>query len=178
MRISARKNNVYPISRRSRGLAAMGFDPSSLLPLATKLIGGGGDGGGAPMADPNAPGGAGPITVSPAIQTTISPQISPIFQQSYMPSGSPMTAGTTQTAPVSHSASTGQPGGASIPGDVDFPSAGGVPASYPADEYGTPVGGESYAASYRGFNWKPWAIGGAALLGILFFMQQQKKRAA
>lgn len=52
-----------------------------------------------------APGGGGTpanivTTVSPVIQTQASPQISPVFQQSYMPSGSPMTAGTTQLQPT------------------------------------------------------------------------------
>lgn len=50
------------------------------------------------VAPPPAPA---QVTVSPTIQTQVSPQVSPVFQQSYMPSGSPMTAGTTQTAPTS-----------------------------------------------------------------------------
>jgi len=46
------------------------------------------------------------ITVSPVIQTQVSPQISPVFQQSYMPKDSPMSAGTTQQTSAPQSAKT------------------------------------------------------------------------
>lgn len=40
------------------------------------------------------------ITVSPTIQTQVSPQISPVFQQQFQPTNSPATAGTSQVTPV------------------------------------------------------------------------------
>lgn len=46
------------------------------------------------------------ITVSPVIQTQVSPQISPVFQQAFQPTGSPMSAGTAQTSQTPQSAST------------------------------------------------------------------------
>jgi len=43
------------------------------------------------------------VTVSPTIQTQVSPQVSPVFQQQFQPTNSPATAGTAQTSapPVS-----------------------------------------------------------------------------
>jgi hypothetical protein len=58
------------------------------------------------------------------IQTTVSPQVSPIFQQAFQPTGSPMTAGTTQQAPVTHAADTG----------VSTPSPAPAPAMQPSGE--------------------------------------------
>lgn len=46
------------------------------------------------------------VTVSPTIQTNVSPQISPVFQQQFQPQNSPATAGTVQTG-----ASQTAPGG-------------------------------------------------------------------
>lgn len=47
------------------------------------------------------------INVSPAIQTQVSPQVSPVFVQQDQPTGSPVTAGTSQQMPTSQGAQSG-----------------------------------------------------------------------
>lgn len=70
------------------------------------------------------------ITVSPNIQTSVSPQISPVFQQAFQPTNSPMTAGTTQTSPTAQSATTPTPQPA--------PSYAPQPVPQPAPSYTPP----------------------------------------
>jgi hypothetical protein len=85
--------------------AANAFLPGAgaLLPMAT---GGGGAGNAYAM-----PG----VTVSPAIQTQVSPQISPSFVQQMQPQNSPVSTGATQNLPTTQSA-TGSPDGSAYPG--------------------------------------------------------------
>lgn len=70
------------------------------------------------------------ITVSPNIQTSVSPQISPVFQQAFQPTNSPMTAGTTQTSPTAQTATTPTPQPA--------PSYAPQPIPQPAPSYTPP----------------------------------------
>lgn len=59
-----------------------------------------------PDPKPVAPSPPVNVTVSPNIQTQVSPQVSPVFQQQFQPDNSPMTGGTQQTG-----ASQTAPGG-------------------------------------------------------------------
>lgn len=84
------------------------------IPLATKLIGGDSGGSGSKQAPA--------VTMS----TQVSPQISPIFQQQFQPSNSPISAGASQYMPTSQNA--GVPGSnAGTSPFPDAPSAGGYP---------------------------------------------------
>ncbi len=106
------------------------------------------------------------ITVSPNIQTQVSPQISPVFQQQFQPQNSPATAGTVQSGGSQTTAPPPPPpppatvptytpgpgavtGGSDVPGPSPLPPPGPVytapppvmPVSYPTGGGG---GGGSY----------------------------------
>lgn len=164
---------------RSYGLDGMGFDPfsaaASIIPAVL-----GTEGGGAPgmpgIPDIFGAGSSMPnITVSPAIQTQISPQISPVFQQAFQPSGSPMTAGTTQTAPSTQSAT--QPSGAGTAGgfpDLGLPSAGG--GYIPSSTYRTVPASGAYTQGGDGVDWQKWGFWLAAGIGAVGLITVIRKR--
>jgi hypothetical protein len=79
------------------------------------------------------------VNVSPAIQTQINPNISPIFQQQYQPSNSGMTAGTQQIQPTDFSAPTTNPN--TITQIPTSSAGGGAPAyAYPSPaQYAVPT---------------------------------------
>lgn len=180
MQLPAR--NIIPFVPRKRkpGLSGLGFDPfSTAASLAASYVGGpaagaavssalGPSGSGGAGA---APSGAGPITVSPTIQTAISPQISPVFQQAFQPSGSPMTAGTTQTMPTTQSAApvgTGTPGFATgMPSASGFPDSGGMPPAIPGGVFAQ--GKPSFLQQYGVY----LAVGGGL---IVLAMLTRKRR--
>lgn len=147
----------------SAQLSGLGnFDPSALIPLATKLIGGSSGGGG---------GGAGSgVTVSPVISAQVSPQISPIFQQQFQPSNSPISAGASQFMPTSQ--------GALVPGSAagaspfpEMPSAGGLPLS-PAGVTSTgPLPGTIFGIRTG------YVILGAAVIAAAILIAKNKRRA-
>lgn len=116
------------------------------LSLASDVFGGGGGGG----------GGAAPITVSPAITTQISPQISPVFQQQFQPTNSAATAGTAQSVPA-------MPGGSPVGNTVGVPgySSPAVPM--------VPQTGTDWT------RYMPYALAG---LGILAFVSMRKRKVA
>lgn len=63
------------------------------------------------------------VNVNPAIQTQVSPQVSPVFQQAFQPSNSPMAAGTTQNMPTSQSAAPAPPAPQYTPPPAPAPTA-------------------------------------------------------
>lgn len=155
-------------TRRSNGLGVW----ESLIPAAASYLMKDGGGGGAPA--PGMPSASGGVTVSPAIQTQVSPQISPVFIQQDQPQGSSITAGTSQMLPTSQSATTGQPdpfgGGGGIPGAPAFPSSprtlptGFQPGGIPMPE----IPGQER-------NYLPWVIGGGvALLAVAYFLTRKR----
>lgn len=136
------------------------FDPTSLLPVAAKLLTGGGSGSGTSAR------GSDGIYVSPAISTQVSPQISPIFQQQFQPSNSPISAGASQFMPTSQGAVV--PG--SIPGASPFPempSAAGIPVSLP---------GSAMPATIFGMQVKHVIIGAAILAAVLIIAKKQQAK--
>jgi len=144
---------------RNRQLNGLGtFDPTALIPLATKLIPGASGGGG---------GGAGSgVTVSPVISAQVSPQISPIFQQQFQPSNSPISAGASQFMPTSQ--------GAMVPGSTagsspfpEMPNAGGIPVSLP---------GSAMPATIFGMQTKHVIIGAAILAAVLIIAKKQQAK--
>lgn len=93
MKISASK----PCGCHSKQMNGLGDIWTSALGFGSALLNSGGGGGGSA-----APGTAtSPVTVSPKI--TVNPQISPIFQQQFQPSNSPISAGASQNTPVTDS---------------------------------------------------------------------------
>lgn len=122
-------------------------------------------------AMPTAPAQSQPIRVSPTIQTQISPQISPVFQQSYMPQNSAMTAGTTQQLRAPMSAGEGAAGSPFEPTYAD-PLGGSSPVDYdfarsPVFSSGARAGGVQQVI--------PWIIGGAVALTALALFLRYKR---
>lgn len=144
---------------------------SAAMKLLGPMIGGGASGN----------GGTPPIqnTVSTSVQTTVSPQISPVFVQQSSPSNSPVSTGVTQASPAPMSATfPGQPamqnpapyGGTPITGAMPgFDSASGfLPTGIPALPSMTQT--------------QPGITGGtmlavAALIGGAFFIRSRKRKA-
>lgn len=116
----------------------------------TDILGKGGDlldSNGAPIPGSGPAGGRGgggsATTVSPNIQTQVSPQISPVFQQSQ--GGGSQTASTSMISPGGQ---TGQGGGSYLP--KLKPGAGGLPEGIPSfgpAPLSTPV--------YKPADWQP-----------------------
>jgi hypothetical protein len=126
------------------------------------------DGGGA-----SAPGGMLPnVTVSPAIQTQVSPQISPSFVQQQQPTGSPVSTGATQNMPTTQSA-TGQPSpyGSAYPGSPSpFPASPFLPSpTLPTVSTSAP----SFLEKYK----TPLMIGGILVAVALFTQTKHGKTA-
>lgn len=127
-------------------------------------IGSGGSGGGAGAAPGNAT-----TTISPNIQTQVSPQISPVFQQSS--GGGSQTATTTQYTPGGQS---GQ-GGSSMPPSAD--GSGGYPLNSGAPLPLVPTTGLNpyqpplpfVAQQSSGGNWLMWGVAAAAI-GLAVYM--------
>jgi hypothetical protein len=136
--------------------------------------------GPAPSAPPQQPA---QITVSPVIQTQVSPQISPVFQQQFQPTGSPATAGTTQIAPATGITGQSQLPPAPAPAPQAAPS---YTSAVPAPVYAPPqeqqlppmpapvpepastqISIEPTPYTPAPFDWKIPAIIGAGLIGIL-----------
>ena len=123
------------------------------------------------------------ITVSPVIQTQISPQISPAFQQQFQPTDSPMAAGTAQTGITGGSQLAPAPAPSSAP-----QYAAPIPAPQYAPPAAMPISGPDMApvsapvetvapivsqAVAPSFDWKIGAIIG---LGVFGFMAMNKNK--
>lgn len=170
---------IVPFNRKSRGMAGLGFDASALVPLAAKYLGSGGSTGStSPQAQPTGSSSeAQTTTVSPTIQTAISPQISPVFQQAFQPSGSPMTAGTTQVMPTTQSSKYTPPGeaGSAAPFGSGLPSASGYDTPYNVPQNTSPIyspfGEPSFLSKYG-----MYIAGGAAVIALAVFMAKKNKR--
>lgn len=133
------------------------------------------------------------VTVSPAIQTQVSPQISPAFQQQYQPTGSPMTAGTSQATapgPIGVTSPAPAPAPAYIPpapayAPAQLPPA---PAPIPAQSYSVTPSGmapDQLPAAVAptvpapqpmtaGFDWKIAAILGLSVFGAVALVGKRK----
>lgn len=139
---------------KCNGMAGLGLDISSILPVASAIMGDGGSGGG---------GGGGMMpqqtTVSPQISTQISPQISPVFQQQFQPQNSAATAGTSQVLP-SMPAMTGEQGGGMIPTGVGTPG------------YAQPLAPPVPTPPIDYTKYMPYALAG---LGLLAFVTLKKR---
>lgn len=187
MRLNPYKN-IIPFMPRHKGLRGLNGD---ILGTAAKLAaayytGGAssaagalvGGGGGGASGGAGAPGASGPITVNPAIQTTVSPQISPVFQQSYMPQNSGMTAGTTQTAPNVQSATSGRP---QAP-DYGYPVGNSplLPVGYTGlDASGYPISNLNPVTQIPAQNtltkYLPYILGAVALIGVAYLIKSSRK---
>ena len=138
------------------------------LSLAASALGvGGGSSGGAVTPAPSSP-----ITVSPSLQTSISPQISPVFVQTGAGSTGTVTAGTSMTSPTAQGATTGAP---PMPG-----APAPFPAAAPYSDIGYPYGGVPNIAPPNvvqtggGFSqYLPYAIGAIALITIVGMMKKK-----
>ena len=117
-------------------LAALGFDPSAIIGLATSVASayGRSAGGGAASIQPPS------INVQTTTQTTVSPQISPNFIQQQSPSNSPVNAATVQESPAPQSANQTVPTAQTYP--AALPVTGAIPGVDSASGYlptGTPM---------------------------------------
>lgn len=91
----------------------LGIEPVTLIAAGTAIAGAlkkNKSRGAARPASPHLSPSPGNITVSPAIQTKISPMISPVFQQVQDSAGAALTAAPSFTDTSGQSAETGQPG--------------------------------------------------------------------
>lgn len=129
------------------------------------------------------------VNVSPVITTTVSPQISPVLQQQFQPTGSPATAGTSQVTPVGmtpvSNGITGQsqlpPAPAPVPVAAPAPTSQVVYLPAPASEQLPAVSAPVAPAQVSVpvpvttpvFDWKIAAIIGAGLIGV---MATQKRK--
>ena len=148
------------MNRQLNGLGD--FDPTSLLPVAAKLLTGGGSGSGS-----SARGGEG-ISVSPVISAQVSPQISPIFQQQFQPSNSPISAGASQFMPTTQGAAVpGYSGASPFP---EAPSAGGLPLA-PAGVSSTGPLPDTIFGIRTGY-----VILGAAVIAAAILVARNKRR--
>jgi hypothetical protein len=125
-----------------------------------------------------------PVTVSPVIQTSISPQISPIFQQSYMPSGSPMTAGTAQVTPITQGAGAAaapipeslQPQQAApSPGVQYVPGGPAAPFLQEKDASELPIVAQTTTGAFDLQKYFPWLALALAGLGIMIAISSRNK---
>ena len=140
------------------------------------------------------------ITVSPTIQTQVSPQVSPVFQQQFQPTNSPATAGTTQTSapPVTAPPQAAVPVAPaytppqtvpqySAPAITEAPQAAipagaaSIPVQMPVDT-GAALPAQTAAPAPApqpvqgsGFDWKILAIMGATLVGALALTSNRKR---
>ena len=131
---------MYLYNQQRNGLGDLatgivGAVMNSFLPGSGALLNSGGSSspsaGSGGMGTNISPTIATAVNVSPAIQTQVSPMISPIFQQQFQPSNSGMTAGTQQIQPTDFSAPTTNPNTITqVP--TSSASGGGTPvSSYP-----------------------------------------------
>jgi len=126
---------------------------------------------------------------APVANITVSPQISPVFQQQYQPQNSPATAGTTQTqAPVTTVSSQLPPAPApsySVPAPApsynapSYPTYSAAPAQAPMPEQlplsplpsqTPPISAPMVSTAVpvqAGFDWKIGAVLAAGLFGIM-----------
>lgn len=178
-----------PFARGPRGerpVSGMGFDPfSAAVTLGAAYLSSSGkkksgEPGSATGSDGYPGTGAGPITVSPSIQTQVSPQISPVFQQAWQPQA-PMTAGTTQTIPTSQVASTGQP-------DASRQFATGIPSDMP-DAFGRqpslldtaaswPIADQDVMQASMTQNWRrylSYLIGASLIVGAAVLLTKRRR---
>ena len=158
------------LSRR-RALAGLGFNPLDVLDVGSKLFSGSG-----PTSNlaPQPPGTS--VQVSPTIQTQVSPMISPVFQQAFQPSGSPMTAGTAQTIPTAQTAPQApmplDQGGA-LPGAYAPPSVPYTGASYRFPPLPAELESREPESDFR--RYLPIiVIGGLGVAAVVFFMRQRQ----
>lgn len=145
----------------------IGFDPTSLIgPIANKLIGGGSSGSGMMT------GAGGGISVSPSIQTSISPQISPVFIQQDSPTNSAINAGTSQYQPSNMTASPNDPfGGAGLPSAGSGYGIPGTSTGYGSMPTGLPNFPQTTSDNTK---YIPLVIGGVALIGIAVYLRSRK----
>lgn len=132
---------------------------------------------GIPIQNNSAPPAPPVITVSPQIQTQVSPQVSPVLQQQFQPQNSPATAATTQTSAPSAPPVLGVTSASAPPAPT--PSAAPYVAPTPAPYYPAPTSApiatvptvepESVPAQIQpatpGFDWKIPAILAAGIIG-------------
>lgn len=141
------------------------------------LFGPGGNGAPGVMPAPDTTGGPGggqpgggvTAQISPAIQTRISPQISPVFTQMQSSPGAGVVASPQQIAPGGQAAG-GQPGAMMAP----QPDYGYAPAPSP---YGGPLPGAMQPTrGAAGINWTPIAVAGIAAIGAMAILGKRRKR--
>ena len=146
-----------------RGLASLALDPWSAISSALS-IGKAAGLVGTPQAPESAGGGA---SISTAVQTTVSPQISPVFVQQDSPTNSPVNAGTVQTSPS--------------PMTADFgPQGRGTPQTgyMPGFDYGSgyvPTGTSVIPSQPKaaGLDMGTIALAAAGLLGLAFVVKKK-----
>jgi len=127
------------------------------IPLATKLIGGDSGGGGSAKQSPA-------VTMS----TQVSPQISPIFQQQFQPSNSPISAGASQFMPTTQGAAVpGYSGASPFP---EAPSAGGLPLAPSALTSTGPLPGTIFGMRTG------YVIVGAAVIAAVILIARNKRK--
>lgn len=141
-------------------------------------------GGGAPGVAPahegaGAPPGGGVTTqVSPAIQTRISPQISPTMTQIQSSPGAGVMAAPQQYMPGGQTAVT--PMGAPTPGSMLAPQPYGAPSPYGAapSPYapGAVPGALQPQRGLAGMNWTPIAVAAIAAIAIMGVFGRRRKR--
>lgn len=159
--------------------AAASFIPAVFGPQ------GGGAPGVAPAPDagmmPTAPGGGVTAQVSPAIQTRISPQISPTMTQIQSSPGAGVMAAPQQYMPGGQAATTpfGVPGaeGGMLPMQ---PQPYGAPMPYGAapSPYmpGAVPGALQPTRGLAGINWTPIAVAGIAAIAAMAILRRPRKR--
>jgi hypothetical protein len=150
-----------------KGIRGMGFMEymgiaSSLLSLATKST---------PQAQPVPPSG-GNIMVSTAVQTTVSPQISPVFVQQDEPRDSPVTAATVQMVTAPQVSTMPTPAGTPTPG---APVTGAIPGIDGASGYlPTGVPGLPSVPAAPAIDTMTLALG-VGIIGLAMVLKGKKK---
>ena len=154
------------VPRQRVGASLAGIDPFGLAMQALSLVGAGSPSSIQGAASPS-------LSVATNVQTTVSPQISPVFVQQDSPQDSPVGAATMQTAPVNQNA-----GAAPNPQPMfSTPVTGAIPGMDNASGF-LPTGTALYPNTASSANTKTLAAAGIGVLAIALIAKMGSKKSA
>lgn len=124
-----------------------------------------------------------PITVSPAVQTGVSPMISPVFQQTQSSPGARQSAAPMQLMTSRQTAESSGPGAPQVPGSGPVPIpipmgrdiGPGFPEAFPDPFTATPVFQDSDGSDYQTNQLIKWGVIGLLVYGGITMLGKPKR---